>query len=110
MEINKPIFIVGSGRSGTTLLYEILSVHEKVTWFSNYTNKFPQKPWLSYFNALYKKVNISNTFMKKIYFPNPSEGYNLWDYFHPVNSGRDLGASPPFTAFSAVRSNFRRLA
>jgi hypothetical protein len=97
MEVNKPIFIVGSGRSGTTLLYNIVAGHENVAWFSNYTNRFSQNAWLASFNYLYKNVKTSNTFLKKNYFPRPSEGYNLWDYFHPINDDRDLGASPPFT-------------
>jgi len=40
MKINKPIFIIGSGRSGTTVFYNILSVHPEVCWFSNYSKKF----------------------------------------------------------------------
>lgn len=40
-QIEKPIFIVGSGRSGTTLLYNLLATHPEVCWFSNLTDKFP---------------------------------------------------------------------
>lgn len=38
MNIEKPIFLVGSGRSGTTALYHLLSSHPQLCWFSNYTN------------------------------------------------------------------------
>ena len=41
MRIQQPIFIVGSGRSGTSVLYKILSTHPEVCWFSNYTDTFP---------------------------------------------------------------------
>ena len=40
MKINKPIFIVGSGRSGTTVFYNHLSLHPEVCWFSNYSDRF----------------------------------------------------------------------
>ena len=41
MEIVKPIFIVGSGRSGTSLLYHMLAPHPELGWFSNLSSKFP---------------------------------------------------------------------
>jgi len=37
--IKKPIFIVGSGRSGTTVFYNFLSIHPEVCWFSNYSDR-----------------------------------------------------------------------
>jgi len=40
MKIEKPIFIVGAGRSGTTIFYNLLSTHPEVCWFSNYTDRF----------------------------------------------------------------------
>lgn len=51
-DIYKPIFIVGSGRSGTTLLLDALSHHPDVAWFSNYTNRFPAFPQLAALSGL----------------------------------------------------------
>ncbi|MGH8547529.1 MAG: hypothetical protein ACRERU_02790 [Methylococcales bacterium] len=36
--------LLGAGRSGTTLLYKILSAHPRVTYLSNYQNRFPTWP------------------------------------------------------------------
>ena len=47
MKIKKPIFIIGSGRSGTTILYRLLCLHPDLCWFSNYSNRFPYLPVLS---------------------------------------------------------------
>ena len=40
MSIYKPIFIVGSGRSGTTVFYNLFSTHPEVCWFSYLSNRF----------------------------------------------------------------------
>ena len=42
-----PIFVVGSGRSGTTLLYELLAAHGDLAWVCNLTNKLPFFPEIS---------------------------------------------------------------
>ncbi|MBV5273912.1 MAG: sulfotransferase [Lamprocystis purpurea] len=35
------VFLIGAGRSGTTLLYKTLSLHQNVAYLSNYHNKYP---------------------------------------------------------------------
>ncbi len=43
--IDRPIFLLGSGRSGTTPLYHLLAVHPEVCWFSNLSNRLPWLPF-----------------------------------------------------------------
>lgn len=86
-KIIKPIFIVGCGRSGTTLLYHLMAGHRDLAWISNYNDKFPNRPWLSKFNFLFKNPRISSyTRNRKRAFPFilPDEGYNFWDMFYQV--------------------------
>lgn len=40
MDISKPVFIIGAGRSGTTIMYQCLSTHPEMCWFSNYSDRF----------------------------------------------------------------------
>ena len=39
---NRPIFLIGMPRSGTTLLFTGLAVHPQLAWFSQYTHLFPR--------------------------------------------------------------------
>src|SRR5579883_1160482 len=45
--IQKPIFIVGCHRSGTTVLYEALAKHPDLAYFTNASNQMPRAPILS---------------------------------------------------------------
>ena len=85
MRIKKPIFIIGSGRSGTTILYKLLSIHPEVCWFSNYSDIFPNNPFLPILHRIIdipligkelKKANIS--FKPHSLIPKPSEGNNIY--------------------------------
>ncbi len=44
-DIYKPIFIVGSPRSGTTMIYDFLAGHKDVAWFSqlDFTENYSQE-------------------------------------------------------------------
>jgi len=48
----RPIFIVGSGRSGTTLLFRLLQGHPSLAWISRLTDRFPALPFLSAFSRI----------------------------------------------------------
>ena len=61
-----PIFVIGSGRSGTTLLYEILASHESLAFVCNLTNRLPVFPQAS-------ALCGSNIFQKHYAFKPASE-------------------------------------
>ena len=44
MDVERTVFIIGSGRSGTTVLYHILATHPEVAWFSYWSNRYPGSP------------------------------------------------------------------
>lgn len=50
--VDRPLFIVGSGRSGSTILYRLLAVHPELCWVSRLTDRFPGAPWLSVVHRL----------------------------------------------------------
>ena len=64
MVINKPIFIVGSERSGTTFLYNMLAIHPDVCWFSAITDRFQSFPELSFIHRIVN-IPILGVYIKK---------------------------------------------
>lgn len=91
--IERPIFVTGLGRSGTTLIHTMLSTHPQVTWLSLLCAKFPGRPYLNRWLMSLIDVPILNIYLKRRFLP--LENYPFWDsYFagfsHP---SRDLVAS-----------------
>lgn len=66
MEIKKPIFIIGAGRSGTSLLYSILALHPEVCWFSNLTDRYPKISILPLFHRVMFVPFLSNIMQYRI--------------------------------------------
>lgn len=72
MRIEKPIFIIGSGRSGTTILYELLSMHPEVCWFANYNELVPVLRTFPVFHRAFDLPGIGNYLKKCIIKTNGS--------------------------------------
>src|SRR6266487_866068 len=87
--ISKPIIIIGSGRSGTTIISEIVFRHESLAWPSNYQEKFPSPPEINFLRNFFDnkfwclhgqkpQLNKVSTFNKFLF--KPAEAYNFWEY------------------------------
>ena len=106
MPIVKPIFITGLGRSGTTLVHTMLSIHPQVTWLSLLCGKFPQRPYFNRWLMSAIDVPILNLYLKRRFVP--LESYVFWDFYfagfsHP---SRDLVASDVSVR---TRESFRKV-
>ena len=77
MKVEKPIFIIGTGRSGSTMFHDIISHHEQLSWFSVLLSKYPKKIGLNkfYINILNFPI-IGYLLRKKII---PTETYPFWE-------------------------------
>lgn len=86
MKIREPIFIVGSGRSGTSLLYRLLAVHPDLCWFSNLTDRYPEVSFLPFVHRFIGVPGIGELLKRRILtahnsdqFPFlPSEGGTIY--------------------------------
>ena len=83
LKINNAIIIHGPGRSGTTLLSNILSLYSEFFWLSGYNNKFPAFPSLSILNNLLKCHSFEKFTRYKKKIPRPAEAYDFWKYYVP---------------------------
>jgi hypothetical protein len=89
--IERPIFIVGCGRSGTTVLYETLCAHPELAWFSNYTERWPRIPQLALLSHLRRSQRVRRSNSR--FVPKPMEGYPLWN----LCTGRSLARNAPLS-------------
>lgn len=88
----KPVFIIGTGHSGTSILYKMLALHPDFAWFSQYScrgGEIPNRsglPFYKYFNRilrLFFKHNWSKKEGRTKIVPRPGEAGQIWDYVLP---------------------------
>jgi hypothetical protein len=100
--VEAPIFIVGTGRSGTTIFHRILSKHPSVAWLSRLCVKYPGRPWLNRWLMRGLSVPLVRGVLSMRW--SPSEAYAFWEFNCPGfdNPYRDLLAED-VTPTSAAR-------
>jgi sulfotransferase family protein len=93
-EIDAPIFIVSSGRSGSTRLMDLVAYHGAFAWPSQYNDRFPTTPQVSVLSRV-TDVPVLNSRVKYLRrVPKPTEPYDLWNSVFP-------GFSEPFRDLTA---------
>jgi len=78
MKFDRPIFIIGTSRSGTNILYKLFTTHKNTAYFENNSSRFYKKPYMFRFIPMlmkYQKLKY------KIDRPKTSEGW-VWDKFY----------------------------
>jgi len=93
--MNKTIIIFGTGRSGTTVISNIICNHIKIAFPSQYQNRFPK--WLSinrlrylFDTRLFRSIFgalVGDKILDRIIF-NPVEAYDMWEYL--TDKGTDF--------------------
>lgn len=90
MKILKPIFFIGMGRSGTTIISEIVSSHESVGWLSNYSSRLPRRHGLNVLRRFSdnrfwwlrgEKAQGQHLAWWNRLVPRPNEAYPFWGYY-----------------------------
>ena len=89
----RPIFIVGSGRCGSTVFHDLLTRHPGTSWLSRVCDRRPATPEYNAVVMRGLRVPGLGRALRRLY--PPSEVYRFWDHYCPGFSrpGRDLRAS-----------------
>ena len=97
MNIQRPIFFIGMGRSGTTILFEAFARHPQLAWPSSYCRMYPGKLWVNGLrrlldNRLIKlysnKQQYGGKRLLNDYFPQPDEAYPFWNMYAGAHFAR----------------------
>jgi hypothetical protein len=80
-EIEQPVFILGTGRSGTTLFFNLLALHPHFAWFSNYNSKYPNSTYMALLSRL-RDLPFAGRLVQRqwVLNPKPVESYNMLNY------------------------------
>ncbi len=78
MKVEKPIFIVGVGRSGSSIFHRMFADHPRVAWLSVLCDHYPDKPGRN--RALMKGVDAPaiGPLLKRKF--GPAECYGFWNH------------------------------
>ena len=63
-KLQKPIIFIGTGRSGTTIISEIIDRHPDLAFPSNYQNRYPANPRVNLIRLLFDNSLLENIWSK----------------------------------------------
>lgn len=80
-DVAYPIFIVGTGRCGSTIFHHMLSFHDHVSWLSPSCQKHPARPQLNRRNMRLLDLPLVSSYARKLIYP--VEAYAFWERYCP---------------------------
>lgn len=81
MKIKDAVIIHGPGKSGTTLLNDILALHPDLFWISTYVNRHPQFTGLSFLNNI-QSIELLERYSRNIKkIARPAEPFQFFSYY-----------------------------
>jgi hypothetical protein len=101
--MHEPIFVVGTGRSGSTVFFDCLARHPQVAWLSRLSGERPERLWADRLLMEARRFPVLDTLLGR--HCGPSEAYPFWDHVFAgfSNPCRDLVAED-VTPVAAMRA------
>ncbi len=84
-----PVIFIGPGRSGSTVISEIILAHETLAWPSNHQEYLPRTPLVNllrppfdnrYWRVLGEKGQLNRTRFLNCLLPFPAEAFPFWEH------------------------------
>lgn len=88
----EPLFIIGTGRCGSTLFHDLLARHPRVSYLSPLANQYPTHPGFN--RSLLAGVDVPGAGWALRRRWHPVEAYRFWDHYYH-------GFSKPFRDLTA---------
>ena len=106
VNIDNPIFVMGTGRSGLSPIMDLLAYHKAFAWPSQFNSRHPKNFKWSYLSRLVDLPFINSSRLKYRRFPIHVEAFPMWNnlFFGFRRPFRDLTADD---VTPLVRSKFR---
>jgi hypothetical protein len=106
-KMHAPVFIVGTGRSGTTIFFRMFTGHSQVAWLSGLLERLPRALALN--RAYLRLLDLPGLGPQLRQRISPAEVYRLWNLIYPqfARPGHDLRAAQ---VTAAARRGFRQIA
>lgn len=79
MAVSQPIFIVGVGRSGSSIFHQIFAHHPNVVWLSRFCDEYPERPEVN--RRLMRALDIPVLGPRLAAHFDPGECYTFWDHY-----------------------------
>ena len=79
MSLDRPIFIVGSGRCGSTIFHKIFTHHPDVAFLSGLCLLYPDRPAYNRWAMQLLGTPLVNAYARKKF--QPAEHWPFWDYY-----------------------------
>ncbi len=101
IQFDRPIMIVCTGRSGSTVFYRVIARHRDVGWLSTLNHAFPSQTWLSVFSRLYP-MKMFDAIRDHRLFPKPFSPYKFWEQYLPGITRHDRPLFPEDVPSEAI--------
>jgi hypothetical protein len=92
--LDRPVFMIGTGRSGLSPLMDLVAYHHAFAWPSQYNDRWPGVPRVSALSRIVETAPLDSRVKYKRGLPKHAECYRLWNRCFPgfAEPFRDLRA------------------